>query len=68
MFVEFCFSMFKYGIWKKNILRQILSHISDSTLQRSLLSVAIFQHHHLMEFTLNNSYVILEIVPSTVIF
>ena len=32
------------------------------------LSVAIFQHHQRMEFTFHNSYVILELVPSTGIF
>jgi len=30
-------------------------------------SVAIFQHYQCMEFTFHNSYVILELVPSTVI-
>jgi hypothetical protein len=34
----------------------------------SLSSVAIFQHHQLMEFAFHNSYVILELVHSTVIF
>ena len=34
----------------------------------SLSSVAIFQHHQRIQFTFYNSYVILELVPSTVIF
>jgi hypothetical protein len=33
-----------------------------------LSSVAIFQHHQHKEFIFHNSYVILELVPSTVIF
>ena len=32
------------------------------------LSVAIFQHHQRMELTFHNAYVILELVPSTMIF
>ena len=31
-------------------------------------SIAIFQHHHRMEFTFQNSYVILELGSSTLIF
>ena len=41
-------------------------HFSNSQLP--LPSVAIFQHHQRMEFTFHNSYVIMELLSSTVIF
>ena len=50
-----------------NILKQTNAMTSHFQYSTSPSSVAIFQHHQHMEFTFHNSYVILELVPSTVL-
>ena len=54
------------GRLKKNSTTNTMTSLFQ--LSTSLLSGAIFQHHQRMEFKFHNSYVILELVSSTVIF
>ncbi len=47
-----------------------MTNVMTSLFQQSTSpsSVAIFQHHQRMEFTFHNSYVTIQLLPSTVIF